>query len=172
MCGFHAGFTDFRRPIIAFPVDCMGWRFAIHAFPPDIAIIGQCDVGENHVFVQRVHTVFVGFAVGTRSHTEVAELWIDRVQTAVLTRFEPSDVVTHGSYFPAGVCGLRWLQHRKVGFTASRWERSGHVFFHAIWIGYAKDQHVFCQPALVTTHVRCDTQCETFFTQQCITAVA
>ena len=172
MRGFHTGFADFRCPVVAFPVNRVGWRFAVHAFPPYIAIIRQCDVGKDHVFVQRVHTVFVGFVVRARRNTEVTKLWVDRVQTAVFARFDPSNIITDGGHFPAGVCGLRWLQHRKVGFTASRWERSGHVFFHAIWIGYAKDQHVFCQPALVTTHVRCDTQCETFFTQQCVTTVA
>jgi hypothetical protein len=36
-------------PVLAGPVDGVGRRLAVHAFPPDIAVIGEPDVGEDAV---------------------------------------------------------------------------------------------------------------------------
>jgi len=35
-----------------------------HAFPPDIAVVGQGHVGEDHFLVQAQHAVGVGLHVG------------------------------------------------------------------------------------------------------------
>ena len=42
---------DGRRPVLALPVQRVIGRGA-QAFPPDIAIVGQCDVGEDDVFFE------------------------------------------------------------------------------------------------------------------------
>ena len=54
---------DFRRPVVTLPVDRVGGRWA-HAFPPDVAVVGQRDVGEDGVFTHRGHAVEIGFFIG------------------------------------------------------------------------------------------------------------
>jgi hypothetical protein len=38
-----------RRPVVALPVDRVRRRLAVHAFPPDVAVIGERNVGEDRV---------------------------------------------------------------------------------------------------------------------------
>ena len=85
VCGPGAGFfRDLRRPVIALPVDQVRrQRLArcvmLHAFPPDVAVVGQRNVGENCVVVQAAHAVRVGQQVGARCHAKVASLGVDGV---------------------------------------------------------------------------------------------
>src|SRR5262249_41309419 len=73
-----------RRPVLAVPVDQVRRRLA-HALPPDVAVIGTRDVGEQRVALGHgAHRVRVGLVVGARGHTEQAVLRVHRVQPAVL----------------------------------------------------------------------------------------
>ena len=137
----------------------MVWQFArvfFHAFPPDIAVVGQCDVGEDHVFIQTGHAVGVGVEVGARSDAKVTRFWVDGVKLAVRMWLDPGDVVTDGGDFPA-FKAFWWHQHGEIGFATSARECRCHMVFLALWIGHAQDQHVLGQPALVASHIGGDT---------------
>ena len=169
--GFGAGlFGDGRGPVLALPVDAMRGRVA-HAFPPNIAVVGQRHVGEDHVAVQAGHAVRVGQGVGARGHAKVTGFGVDGTQAAVSTRFDPSDVVTDGGDFPARHARGR-DQHGEIGFATGAGEGRGDVVFLALGVGDAQNQHVLGQPALVAAHVGGDAQCKAFFAQQRIAAVA
>ena len=142
-----------------------------HAFPPDIAVVGQGHVGEDHVLVQAGHAIGVGQGVGTRGHAKVTGLGVDGTQAAIGTRFDPSDVVTDGGDFPARHARRR-DQHGEIGFATGAGEGGGHVVFFAFGVGDAQNQHVLGQPALVAAHVGGDAQRKAFFAQQRIAAVA
>ena len=64
-------------------IRCAGgsWR---HALPPDIAVVGQGDVGENRVRRHRGHRVRVRRHRRARSDAEEPGLRIDRAQPAIL----------------------------------------------------------------------------------------
>ena len=146
----------------------MGWRFFAHTFPPYVTVVCQSDVRENRIRCQRRHAIGIRCGIRAWCHAEVTCFWVDRVQTAIFTRFNPSDVVTDRCHFPAFDC---WNQHRKVRLTASRWESSCDIMFFAFWRFNAKNQHMFCQPTLVAAHSGSDTQSEAFFAQQSVTTV-
>ena len=152
----------------------MVWDFAcvfFHAFPPHIAIVGQCHVGENHVFIERAHAIGVGMHVGTRRDTKITCFRVDGIHLAISMWFDPSNVVADGGDFPAfKTC--RRNQHREIGFAASRGESSGDVVFFTLWVGHAQNQHVLCQPTLVAAHIGCNAQCKAFFAQQSVATVA
>ena len=137
-------------------------RVLFHTFPPHVAVVGQCNVGENHVFVQTGHAVGIGVEVRARGDAEITGFWVDGVELAVRVRFDPGDVVTDGGDFPA-VESFRGDQHREIGFAASAGECRCHMVFLALWIGHAQDQHVLGQPALVASHIGGDAQGKTFF---------
>src|SRR6185436_14494836 len=139
-----------RRPVAALPVDQVR-RGVAHAFPPDVAVVGQRDVGEDHVLVQAGHAVRVGLHVGAGGHAEVAGFGVDGVQAAVGIGLDPGNVVADGGDLPAFEAGWR-DQHREVGLAAGAGEGGGHVVFLAVRLGHAQDQHVLGQPALVAAH--------------------
>ena len=152
----------------------MVWQFAsvfFHAFPPHVTVVGQCDVGEDHVLVQTGHAVGVGVEVGAGGDAKVTRFWVNSVELAVRVRLDPSDVVTDGGHFPAFEA-LRWYQHGEIGFAASAGESRRHMVFFALWIGHAQDEHVLGQPALVASHIGGDAQSKTFLAQQSIATVA
>ena len=91
--------------------------FLAHAFPPDIAVIGKADVGEDGVALQRAHAIGIGRRIGTRCNAEITRFRIDRIQAPVGTRLDPCNIVADGSDFPALESG-RWNQHSKVGLAA------------------------------------------------------
>ncbi len=62
-------------------IRCAGRR--PHALPPDIAIVGQRDVGEDHVLVQHRHRIVIRFLRRTRRDAEASCFGIDRVQPSV-----------------------------------------------------------------------------------------
>ena len=102
-----------------------GASFA-HAFPPHVAVVGQRDVGEDDVFLQRRHGIEVGLLAGAGGHAEETGFGVDGVEPAVLCRLDPGDVVADGGDLPA-VEALGRNQHREVGLAAGRREGRGDV---------------------------------------------
>ena len=169
-----AGLAVFRRPVLALPVDQVLRGLALvlfHAFPPDVAVIGQGHVGKDHVLVQAGHAVRVGQRVGARSHAKIAGFRVDCVQLAIRTRLDPGDVVADRGDLPA-LESRRRHQHGEVGLATGARESCRHVVLLAFGVGHAQDQHVFGQPALVLAHLGCDTQCQALLAQQRVAAVA
>ena len=181
--GFGAGFLgNLGGPVFALPVDQVIGQFAgvfFHAFPPHVAVIGQCDVGEDHILVQAQHAVGVGLHVGAGSHAKITSFRVDGVHLAVGVRLDPSDVVANGGDFPACKCRW-WHQHREVGFAASAGESRCHMVFFALRVGHAQNQHVLGQPALAasrfagrrTAHVGGNAQRKALFAQQGVATIA
>src|SRR3954447_15672583 len=95
------------RPVAALPVDEMRRWSVGEAFPPHVAVVRQCDVGEDAVGVERVDRVLVRRQSGAGCDTEEASLRVDRVKAAVLTETHPADVVADRFRLPAR---NRWLQ--------------------------------------------------------------
>ena len=94
-----------RRPVLAVPVDQVRRGLVGLAFPPDVAVVGQRDVGEDDVFLERGQGVVVGLFAGARGNAEEAGFRVDRVQTgdavSALARLDPGDVVTDTGDLPA-----------------------------------------------------------------------
>ena len=111
-------FGDLRGPVFALPVDqmCGHGQIGLHAFPPDVAVVGQADIGENRVFVQAQHAVRVGQHVGARCNAKVTSLRVDGIHFAVSPGFDPGNVVANGRDFPALKTCWRH-QHREIGFA-------------------------------------------------------
>ena len=86
-----------RRPVVPLPIDRVRGRVAVFAFPPDVAVIGQRDVGVERVALDRFHRVRIRFVARARHDAEVAVLGIDRVKPAVLADLHPGDVVADGA---------------------------------------------------------------------------
>ena len=122
--GVRGGLARGRCPVVALPVDEVGRGLLGEALPPDIAIIGQCDVGEDAISVERLHGVGIRVHSRPGSDTEEASLGIDGVEAAVLAEAHPCDVVTNRLDRPAGDGGL---EHREIGLAAGRGEGRGEV---------------------------------------------
>jgi hypothetical protein len=91
-----------------------------HAFPPDVAVVGQRDVREDHVVLQAGHAVVVGLVVGAGRHAEVAGLRVDRVEPAVrfglIQAMSSPIVVTFQPSMPAaGSASRSWSFRRRSG---------------------------------------------------------
>ena len=158
------------RPVLALPVDQVSRRRVGHAFPPDIAIVGERDVGEDDVAPERRHAIGVGLLVGARRNAEVARLGIDRHQPPVLARLDPRDVVADGGDLPAGQ-RLGRHQHREVRFAASAGKRRRHMVLLAGRRRDAEDQHVLGEPALIAPHLGGDAQRKALLAEQRVAAI-
>ena len=157
-------------PVLAGPVNQVSGSLVGLALPPDGAVVGQCNVGEDGVALgDSLHSVRVGGVTGTRCHAEQASLGVDHACLVVLVELNPCDVVADHLSLPAVNGGLH---HCEVGLTASRGERCGDVANLALGVGHLQDEHVLCHPALVATDNGCDTQCVALLAEQCVTAVA
>ncbi len=165
------GLAVFRRPALALPVNQVRRRGRGHAFPPDVAIIGQGHIGENDVFLQRGQGIEIGFLRGAGGDAEKAGFRVDRIQPSVIARLDPGNVVTDRRHFPARKTFGR-DQHGEIGFAAGRRERGGNIGFLSPRRLDAEDQHVLGQPALVTRHGRGDAQGKTLLAEQRIAAIA
>ena len=163
--------TTIGRPVLALPIDEMRRRRFRHPFPPDVAIVGQGHVGENHIRLEHLHRIRIRLARRAWRHAKIAGLGIDRVEHAVRVRLDPRDVVADGRHLPA-LEALRRNQHREVGLAARAWKRSSDVGLFAARRCHAENQHVLGEPALVAPHHRCDPQCEAFLAEQRVAAVA
>ena len=121
-----------------------------HALPPDVAVVGQRDVGEDRVALgDGAHRVGVGVPAGAGRDAEQAVLRVDRVEPAVLAEPHPGDVVAEGLDLPARD---RRLEHGQVGLAAGAREGRRDVVDLLLRRGELEDQHVLGQPALVAGH--------------------
>jgi hypothetical protein len=75
------------------------------ALPPDVAVGGERDVGEDAVAVEGADGVGVGLLAGAGGDAEEAGLGVDGVEPAVLAEAHPGDVVADGLDLPAGIVG-------------------------------------------------------------------
>ena len=88
--------------------------------------------------------------VGTRCNAEETVLRIDGIQSAVLARLHPCDIVADSEYLVAVLLvALRRDQHSQIGLTAGRRESSSDILGFAVRLLNAQDQHVLSHPALV-----------------------
>ena len=169
-------FSDEFRTIylLASPLSCVNRRILIQLFPPNsVVCIVQSNVGEDRVRLGASQSVRVGVVIGTRSNTEETILRIDRIQSAVLARLHPSDVVADCEYLIAILLiTLRRDQHSQIGLTASRRESSSDILGFAVRLLNAQDQHVFSHPAFVLALEGSDTQSEALLAQQNVAAVS
>ena len=159
-----------RSPVVAQPVGQVRWSLVGHAFPPDAALIGQRNVGEDVVALgDGAHGVRVGGPAGARSHAEQAVLRVDAAQLAVLADAHPVDVIAQSFGLPAFD---GWIQQRQVGLAAGRWEGRGNVVRLVLRAGQLQDEHVLCEPAFIAGHGRGDAQRVALLAQQRVAAVA
>ena len=147
----------------------MRGRLVGQALPPHITVIGERDVGEDAVGVERLHSVGIGVHAGAGSDAKESGLGVDGVEASVLAEAHPRDVVTDGLDGPAG---HRRLQHGEVGLATCRGEGSGDVADVARGSGELEHEHVLGHPALVARHGRGDAQGEALLAQQGVAAVA
>ena len=71
-----------RSPVLTGPVDEVLWCLLGHLLPPDIAVVGKRNVGENGVTrLHGPHGNRVGVVVGARSHAEEAVFRVYGVET-------------------------------------------------------------------------------------------
>ena len=163
------GLVRFRGPVHALPRRQV-LRLALHALPPDVAVVGEGGVGEDRVARgHRAHGVGVGLPVGAGRDAEEAELRVDGVEAAVVAEAHPGDVVADGLGPPAG---HRGLQHGEVGLAAGARERGDDVVGLLLRRDQLEDQHVLGEPALVVRDGRRDAQRVALLAQQRVAAVA
>ena len=98
------------RPIVALPVDGVLRRIAVHAFPPHVAVVGERDVREDRVLLDRLHRVRIRLVIRARRDAEEAGLGIDGVELAVVARLDPGDVVADRRHFPAFLLEIPWAE--------------------------------------------------------------
>ena len=169
--GVRAQPATVRCPVVALPVDAMSRRLHAHAFPPDVAVIGQHDVGKDAVGFDRFHRHRVGIVGSTRGDAEEPRFGVDGAQRAVRRRLDPGDIVADGQRFPVTET-LGWYDHRQVGLAAGTGESGRDIGLVALGRFETQDQHVFGQPALVARHHRGDAQRQALLAQQGIAAIA
>ena len=162
-------FFLFSRPVLAFPVNGMLGRRAVHAFPPDVAVIGQGAIGEDDIFLDGLHRHGIGTVRGARRHAEKSGFRIDGVEPSVGADFHPGDIVADAFTFPA-FDGR--LEHRQIGLAAGGGKGGGDMILLAFGIRQSQNQHVLGHPAFAFGHGRRDAQRQTFLAQERVAAVA
>ena len=167
--GMSSRGLSFWSPRVASPVGRTGRWGVGHVLPPHIAIGGQGGVGVDGIAPQGMHRVGVGVKPGSGGHAKESRLGIDGVETTIIAKFHPADVVADGLGLPARDRGN---EHGQVGLTACRRERRGDVLGLILRVGQFEDEHVLCEPAIVAGHHRSDPQGEAFFTEQSIAAIS
>ena len=161
--------SGLRRPVVALPVDEVLRRLAVHALPPDIAVIGERDIGEQGVArLHRTHGVRVGGVVGARGNAEEAVFGVDGVE-AIVGKLEPCDVVADDLGLPTRD-GRG--DHGQVGLAAGGRERAGDVVGLAVGVDELEDEHVLSHPALFLRHDGSDAQGVALLRQDGVAAVA
>ncbi len=167
--GMSSRFSAVRSPVVALPVNQMIRCVLVNSFPPDVSVIRQCNVGINGVLCCTVHGIGVGFVGGSRCHSKEPCFRIDGIQASVFSEFHPGNVVSDGFHFPARN-GRN--QHGQIGFPAGTWECSGYILYFAFRVGKLQNQHMLRQPAFISSLNGSNAEGETFFAQQCISAIA
>ena len=163
---FESGVQSIPFPI---QIACAGGG-AIFAFPPDIAVVGQRDIGVERVALDRFHRVRIRFVTGPGNHAEIAVLRIDGVEPAILADLHPGDVVADRRDLPALEMGGR-NEHGEIRLAARARKRRRDVMFSAFRRFDSENQHVLGQPALFAREIGTDPQRETFLAQQHVAAV-
>ena len=157
-------------PVLTGPVNQVRGSLVGLTLPPDGAVVGQCNVGEDGVALgDSLHSVRVGGVAGARCHAEQASLGVDHACLVVLVELDPCDVIADHLSLPAVNGGFH---HCEVGLATCGGERCGDVANLALGVGNLQDEHVLRHPALIATDNGCDTQCVALLTEQCVTAVA
>ena len=168
--GCEDGSSRLRGPVAALPVGQVRRRLVGHALPPDVAVVGERDVGEHRVALgDGAHRVRVGVPAGAGRDAEQAELGVQGVEPAVLAEAHPGDVVAERLDLPARDGRL---EHRQVRLAAGAREGGRDVVHRLLRGGELEDQHVLGQPALVAGHHRGDPQRVALLAQQRVAAVA
>ena len=142
-----------------------------HALPPDAAVGGEGDVGEDGVAGERGHGVGVGFGGGAGGDAEEAGFGVDGAELAGGVGLDPGDVVAYGPDLPAFEAGGR-DEHGEVGFAAGAGEGGGDVGLFASGRFDAEDEHVLGHPAFVAGDVGGDAEGEALLAEQRVAAVA
>ena len=160
-----------RAPRLALPVGEMRRRLLGHAFPPDVAIIGERDIGKDHVALERLHRVGIRFVRRPGSNAEVSGFRIDRVKPAVGMGLDPRDIVPDSRDLPS-VEAVRRNEHREIRLAASAGESGAYISFVSVGRGDAEDQHVLREPSLIAAHHRGDSQGKAFLAEKRVAAVS
>ena len=171
--GFVVGVFLVGRPVFSFPVDEVFWGRFAHSLPPDVAIVGEGDVGEDTVAKDGVHRHGIAFVRGARRDAEEAGFGIDGTEFAVGAGFDPCDVIADAGDLPALVFEDFWRdEHGEVGLAAGARKSGTDVGFVAGRIFHPEDEHVLGHPALVAGHGGGDAEGEAFFPEEGIAAVS
>ena len=161
-----------RGPVIALPVDGVGGSGAVHAFPPDVAVVGQAYVGEDDIFLDGVHGDRVRLVGRAGSHAEVAVFRVDGVEGAVFMGPDPGDVVTDDGGLPAGfTVGGGGNEHGQVGLAAGGRECAAHIGLRAVRGFNAQKEHVFGHPLVLAGDGGGDAQGQALLAEQGVAAV-
>ena len=158
------------RPVVTLPIDQVGGFFFRHSFPPHVAVVRQGDVRKDRVRTAGLHGVVVRMFRRSRSDAEETGFGIDGVQTAVLPRFQPRDVIADRPNFPSLESG-GGNQHGQIRFAACAGESGGDISFFTFGAFDSGDQHMFGQPSFIASLNGGDAQSQTFLTQQGVAAV-
>ncbi len=164
MCGF----LRIAIEILSLPVEYR--RTFLAAFPPGFVGVRYGDICEDRVVRDHLERILVGLAVGAGYHTEVTCLRVDSAKSTVFARVQPGNVIAECPDFPAWQ-RIGWNQHRKIGFSASRWEGAGNVMRFAFRAFQSNNQHVFGKPAFQACLVTGNTKRMAFLAQQRIATV-
>ena len=148
---------------------CAGARHA-HAFPPDVAVVGQRAVGEDR------HSPAPCPSPSGSMLYEVPGATPKKPASGLIAYSRPSGPIfiqAMSSPMRLGLpAGDGRLEHGQVGLAAGRRERGRDVILLALGAGQAQDQHVLGHPALALRHRRGDAQREALLAQQRVAAVA
>ena len=158
-----------RSPILTGPVDEVLWCLLGHFLPPDIAVVGQRNVGENGVArLHGLHGNRVGVVVGARGHAEETIFRVYGIK-AVLAQVQPGNIVTDDLGLPTR---NGRGNHGQVGLAACRREGGRNVVLLTLWVGELQDEHVLSHPAFFLSHDRSDAQRVALLRQDGVAAVA
>ena len=160
------------RPIPAEPIDKMRWRLGGHAFPPDVAVIGEGHICKDGIAEDGVHRDGIARTGCAGRHAKESGLRVDGMEIAIRAGLDPSDIIAHTCDFPTCIFQIfRRNHHRKIRLSACAWEGGCDIGFGAIGRFHAENQHVFSHPTLIAGHGGGDAQGETFFSQEGIAAI-
>mmetsp|Transcript_13652 Transcript_13652/g.36659 ORF Transcript_13652/g.36659 Transcript_13652/m.36659 type:complete len:261 (-) Transcript_13652:3531-4313(-) len=137
--------TTCWRPFLICPVLQHRRRFERHSFPPNVAIRGECDVGEEAVAFQSLHGGVIRYIACAWCNSEKAGLRIDRPQTPIVADMYPSNVIAYNTYF---VARKFWCRHHHAQIRLSACTREGRSdkVLLAARACEAKNQHVLSHP--------------------------
>jgi len=143
----------------------------IYAFPPYVAIRGECAVRKDRVCPDRSHRVGVGVFGCAGRDSKKAGLWVYGTHLAIFTDVNPRDVVADSGDFPA-LEGLGRYEHREIRLAARARKCSGDICLFMLGRLDAQDEHMLREPSLIARDDRCNAQREAFFSEKGVASVA